>query len=62
MSTIVFFVSEEDYQRCIEGPKVTFKTHEESKKPLARFIDDIREWGGMNPEDVYSVIKTKDAS
>lgn len=60
MNTIIFFVSEEDFKRFKEGPNITFKKHDNSKKALAKFIDDLQEWGGVKQEELLSVIQEKD--
>lgn len=61
METVIFFVSGEDFERCskpVEIKQAVKKSEGLSK--LARFLADMKEWGGLDSNDILPDLQKED--
>ena len=65
LNTVIFFVNDEDYTRCTQlGVDKKPKVEEEdpSKHPIERFLEDLKEWGGVKSDEILCKVKKEDFS
>jgi hypothetical protein len=61
METVIFFVSGEDFERCSKPVEIKSTTKKvEGQSKLARFLADMKEWGGLDSNDILPDLQKED--
>jgi len=61
METVIFFVSGEDFERCSKPVEIKSTTKKlEGQSKLARFLADMKEWGGLDSDDILPDLRKED--
>jgi hypothetical protein len=58
LETVIYFVGEDDFERCTKPIEIKPKEEQEpAKSQLARLLDDLSEWGGLDKDQVLYNLK-----
>jgi len=61
LETVIYFVSEDDFERCAKPMQTKAKDSKEpAKSQLARLLDDLSEWGGLDKDQILYNLKKSD--
>ena len=61
LETVIYFVSEDDFERCTKPIQTKAKDSKEpAKGQLARLLDDLSEWGGLDKDQILYNLKKSD--
>ena len=63
LETVIYFVSEDDFARCTKPMQTKAKDSKEpARSQLARLLDDLSEWGGLDKDQILYNLKKTDTN
>jgi len=60
LETVIYFVSDEDFKRCTEPIEIKKPQPAKCENKLAQFFADMKEWGGLDGDEILHDLKKED--